>query len=548
MATATPVATPIMPTKTDGGADKTDDPEDGFTRTVPDMTSIQPTATQPDMPKTDEPEMTTPMTPKEVVDDKTLKPTEVMPPKTTPKETPAIEPTMTYTEPSDVPSQPPVAVVGILTPKEPLLYFDKRIGDIIDISLDSDLFKDTNTDDLQLMLFREGMADIAPDFFLQLDEQNKKIVGLPFDDTDKGMYHLFLVAKKMEGGKQFQGEIAIDLKIKSTKGKGKINHELAAVIDMDFNKFKSSIANQTLLATKVASLYGDPDSSNLLVTKMEAGSVVYGWTNKTTQSKDDCPVGDISSAVDKLVVDGKLTDEAVEKMKPFKLQGISSTAKGKCVGNKDFPTVNVDNRPAKGPTTPAPATDAPVDPKEDGTDGSVAKPDDGTTMKPKDIVTEGVKTGSSKSDDNVLITTIVPAIVIVVILLIALLIACVLYRKKRKGNLNVEEQNTFVNKNTPVIFPNELEDKPSDVTKPLLVEGNAVPPPEYHHSNETELNNHSSNNGNNTQMNNLNSGDDIQEFPERPYEPPTPPVTDSSSKQPPRPAQQPFSQPPQILP
>jgi dystroglycan 1 len=516
--TATPSITPTAPTATATMTDKTEDAGDQMTRTVPEMTSaaIQPTSVQPEMPKTTEP-------PKPAT---TEKPAQV--PDTTAK---ATEPSVTYTEgpatgvvvdPICEPGRAPVAKI------DSVLMQTQRFeeGQIIDISIPDDTFVDCEGKAITLKLYKDQTEEIEPDFFIQFDAANKKIIGLPMKgDASRSKYDMNLVGLK-DGGEvgPLISSIKMQFRIKEMKNVGSINHELSAILDLDYAAFKADIAQQTLLATKIASLSGDPDASNLVVTKLEAGSVVYGWSNKSLSSSDGCPSAEVNAMTAKLVTeDGQLTDEAIEMMKPFALQGYAAAPAGSCEGDPNFKAISVDKRPPK--TTAATVTEAPAaqptQPKEDKEDADPVEQDT-STVNPED---------PAKAD--VMITTVIPAVVIIVVLLIALAIACICYRRKRKGKLTVEEQDSFVNKGAPVIFPNELEEKPSDVTKPLLVEGNAGPPPEYHRGGTDD----SLNNGTT-----LNHEDDIQE-----YEPPTPPVTDNSNK--PRPSQPtPYTSPPEIKP
>ncbi|KAH8020326.1 hypothetical protein HPB51_000643 [Rhipicephalus microplus] len=66
-------------------------------------------------------------------------------------------------------------------------------------------------------------------------------------------------------------------------------------------------------------------------------------------------------------------------------------------------------------------------------------------------------------------------------LLLAALIACLLYRKKRKGKLSMQDSSTFINKGIPIIFADELEDKPDPAKPPVIMkeERPPLPPPEY---------------------------------------------------------------------
>ena len=588
LATATPVLSPTMPSMT---ATDVDSGEEAFTREVPGMSSpvIQPTSTQPDMPQTTSPMPTEP----------DVKPMDPEPKDTKPENTPMIQPTTSY-----IPDMPKSVVTEMLTctSLKANSVPTRRIneGDLIDFVIPADTFEGCsatiNARDLSLSLKMANGDDLPS--FVSFDKKNQKIIGLPLkEDVRKDKYAFKLIGEKNSEGYAIREETSVSIKIKGMKNVNKVNHKISATLDLDYDAFKANVSQQYELALKVASIYGDKDLSNLLITQMDRGSVIYGWANKSLTS-NDCPVDGISDVAGALAQDGKLSQEAIDKMYPYTLHGLSIQPQGKCEGAPGFPVVEIDNRPEKstisqttedkaGETTPettkskvpTEGTDPsettmvgggegdPEDPKTYSVDGNVDlipefipettegdKPDDDKTDEEKPAVTtemdkdkEKVGSAGAGNSDNVLITTVVPAIVIVVILLFALLIACVLYRKKRKGNLNVEEQNTFVNKGAPVIFPNELEDKPNDVTKPLLVEGgngNAGPPPEYHRGDSAEPEGLSArNNGNN--INGLLGDDDIQH--ER-YEPPTPPVTGTSNRHT-GPAERPgFSQAPQILP
>lgn len=63
--------------------------------------------------------------------------------------------------------------------------------------------------------------------------------------------------------------------------------------------------------------------------------------------------------------------------------------------------------------------------------------------------------------DDYLLTFIVPGIIITLMLLLAAVIACVLYRRRRTGKLGLEERRGFVSKGIPIIFAEELEERPS---------------------------------------------------------------------------------------
>ncbi|BFZ08724.1 hypothetical protein BsWGS_11763 [Bradybaena similaris] len=510
--TDTPTLYPAMPTKVHAEA------TDGkMTHTLIDVQSpsmFQPTVTQTPVMKTDEP--VAPPPPVAVETSVKVMPTETTPtfaPVTRTKEMPPIVATKTHEhgEPTTSPGSGIDCMLGqnpkVKNQPQRLTY---HVGDVINYVVPENTFEDCEvggTRGLQLQLYADAESKEFPGF-LHFDSKNQKLVGLPLQ-RDVNVYKFNLVATKRD---RLFVSVAVTVVVNDTMIKNK-NHELSLTVDYDFDKFMSNVSERVHLANRIAGVYGDPDARNLVVTNMKPGSVIYGWTNSTLASPD-CPADAVRGLVGQLVnEDGSLTDSAVQKLKPFVLLSAESAPDGPCVGDERFPKV-------------------------------VGK------LKPQTTTSEDVAKGAKGGDDDgdMWITTVVPAVVIVVILFIALLAACILYRKKRKGKMNVEEQNTFINKGAPVIFPYELEDKPSDVNKPLLVEG--VPPPEYQRaaseSPERPLPGHYKN------LTATSPADEgITEIPEKPYEPP-PPVTASTNGKQTRPAhqqqQQQFTQAPQILP
>lgn len=562
MVTATPSLTPTMSTK---APEKSEDAGEKMTREVPDRSSpvivqptvtIEPTATMPMMSKTAE-VTATPMYSKPSPSTM-VKPSEVpvvTTPAVTTKKLPTIVPSATVTEgekSDDIVVVPPTTGGSYClrdqspTVKRAFKKLDFTVGEVIDFVIPADTFDDCEvggTRGLKLKLHIFKTNSIPSDFFVQFDEKMQKIIGLPMAG-DVGRFKMNLVA--MKNAKVPVTSFPFNIVIKGTKNKKKINHELSVSIDHDYDQFMSSVKDKTMLAKKVASVFDDADASNLVITKLARGSVVFGWANKS-MSSNNCPIGSIKGMVDKMVnEDGTLTDQAIDKLKPYYLSSAASAPAGSCEGHPDFPAVT--SLPRKPDATVDPGIKDKTDSSTEESQKRTKAPVDPVTSKPKtdgEGTTEPVDS-SKEGDDDTLITTVIPAIVIVVILIIALIIACILYRKKRKGKMNVEEQNTFVNKGAPVIFPDELEDKPSDVNKPLLVEGTPTPPPGYHRGNgespDIEMTNHR--NGLNY---NANEDASAELLENKPYDPPPPLATSSNNKQP-RPTQQPMSQHPHILP
>lgn len=90
---------------------------------------------------------------------------------------------------------------------------------------------------------------------------------------------------------------------------------------------------------------------------------------------------------------------------------------------------------------------------------------------------------------DVLVTYVLPTAIILLMLLIALLIACVLYKRRNTGKMELgdeEERKSFRSRGIPVIFQDELEEKPEIVTKSPVIMKDEKPPllPQYNGLNQ----------------------------------------------------------------
>ena len=194
---------------------------------------------------------------------------------------------------------------------------------------------------------------------------------------------------------------------------------------------------------QIAELYGDADMSNIVVLRIAKGSVVFSWHNKTIQTDDGvCPQAEIDHLVSYMINSDKtLNSTFVKKMLPYVVTMAGSRPLGNCDGHGVLP------QPETTPEKPVVDEIGPI---------------------------------PHRSESDLLITFIVPAIVIACMLLLACIIACCLYRRKRKGSLSREDQHTFINRGIPIIFADELEDKPEAPTKPLILKDEKPPlPPHY---------------------------------------------------------------------
>ncbi|XP_059153408.1 dystroglycan 1-like [Physella acuta] len=546
--TPTPSVTPIMSTKTQTTGAQTG-VGDTLTHMVVVMESpviIQPTSTYAPMDKTDLPTLAPPQPPPKPKD---VTQTMLMPTQTTITTQPPmkttklpIKPTKTSTtgKPTDkvVVTPPPPPDCQRLKTKGSLTV-EAILGDYKEYEIPEDTFKDcevAETQSLRLKLFNNTSEIISSSSFLMFDEKNQKIKMFPFPGEVPN-HKLKLIGEKSINGETLSESVDVKINLKGHKKKDTPNHEFGITVDYNYNTFMSNFSDKFELATRIAKVFGDTNLSNINVVSIKNGSVIFTWANKTL-AYQPCQADKLKDLLKNVVDDQKITAHAVETLRPYALKQLTFEPKKTCSAKMDKVVAEPEEPIAPVDPSMKPDDDE-QDPGMDDSKSTTAK----TSDKPDDT-TDAVAKGSAGGDDDVWITTVVPAVVIVAILLIALLIACCLYRKKRKGKMNVEEQNTFINKGAPVIFPDELEDKPSDVNKPLLVEGSPAPPPEYHRG-PSESPERYNNQRNIYVTDSAQNGDGITEMP---YEPPHPPVQTSTNSKQPRPTHQQFTQPPQILP
>lgn len=441
---------------------------------------------------------------------------------------------------------------------KPIRNFTIMAGEVFKYKIPEDTFFDCyndKTSDLDLELLLNG-KQVPSGFWMVLKKKVFKpyrLMANPLNIHSEN-YKFALRAENFYG-KTVEQEFFVDV-LGEEMTHAPPSHELSMTIDMDYDDFMSDLNNRIEFTSKLAGLYGDSNSDSILVTRIERGSVIFAWTNKTLPG-DSCPASDIENLVNKLVnEDGSLSNKATEAMQPYKIASAASVPLGECSNDPKFPTR--DTRKAKvttaAPTekqTPAPTTKATTKPTEKKTVKPSEPPTpeptagvDKTTHSPTSTTDTKVAAAGAGGGSDIWITTVVPAIVVVVVLIIALIIACCLYRKKRKGKMKLEEQNSFSNKKgVPVIFADEYEDRPNDSTKPLIMRDEKPPvlPPEYQRASSE-----GSAGSNSTQP--IGEGEEIEMDETSPLYQPPPPVTASSSNKPPPPHLQASRNPPPYVP
>ena len=318
------------------------------------------------------------------------------------------------------------------------------VGDVLSYKVPKDTFydfEDGNTENLKLVFLTVDGLTLPRNSWVKFNQSSQTLYGLPLPShVGRQEYLMAAIDRK--------GKIARDafeIVVQRRPNEQRINHEFSITLDLDYHKFLMDVDKRIDVANKLAAMYGDPNADKITVTRIAEGSVVYAWTNNSVASQQ-CPTRELSELVRYLITaNHSLNQTFIAAMHPYRVEKAGVVPMGSCIAT--VPPVQTNH--------PAPHEPRQVEPA------------------PRET-----------SDEDVLITTVVPAVVIAAMLLLAGLIACVLYRKKRKGKLSDEDQHTFVNKGIPIIFADELEDKPDPPTKPLILDDEKppLPPPEYRRS------------------------------------------------------------------
>lgn len=208
----------------------------------------------------------------------------------------------------------------------------------------------------------------------------------------------------------------------------------------------SSAALKRKFVEKLKVLFGDQNTNAISLSSVteDPTATVVNWHNRTLPT-DHCPEDEIKQLRKLLINEDHTVTERVEAiMQPeFNVKTITVTPFGKCQGE-----LTVWHSP----------------------DGSGQPSED----------TQPVGTS-----DEYLVTYIVPAVIIATMLILAGIVACFLYRRRRTGKMDIgdeDERQSFRNKGIPVIFQDELEERPDPGNKsPVIMkeEKPPLPPPEY---------------------------------------------------------------------
>jgi len=329
--------------------------------------------------------------------------------------------------------------------RNPVDHINATVGRLLVFKVPEDTFydpEDGSARGLKLSLLKMDRTQVPLTNWLQFDVKNQEFFGTPMPG-DEGHEEYQLVCEDSGSLTANDGLVVV------VHPEAKIQYTVRFAMQftmptMPHPLFVSSAALKRKFIEKLKDLFGDQNTNAISLSSVTEYPNVVTWHNRTLPTKH-CPEDEIKQ-LRKLLIeeDHTVTERVVEIMQPeFNVGNITVTPAGKCQGELTF-----------------------------------GHYPDGSGLPSEDTQPVG-------ASDEYLVTFIVPAVIIAAMLILAGIVACFLYRRRRTGKMNVgdeDERQSFRNKGIPVIFQDELEERPDPGNKsPVIMkeEKPPLPPPEY---------------------------------------------------------------------
>lgn len=318
-------------------------------------------------------------------------------------------------------------------------FLNATQGSLFRFQVPIDTCYDLEDGDSRRLTMRLLTSNLSPpplDSWLQFDAANQEFFGIPLaGDTGKTEYILECVD---DGGEKVNDALFVNVLPRLSRKLPPV--EFSMKIDTNYQQFMSDAHQKARLIKRIREVFGDSDAGHIIVDSFRKGSVILTWHNGSLPT-DPCPNEDIKN-LRKIMVDdnGQLLQEFIDAFSPeFKVTGGSVKPTGICLG-EDTPT-HIE----------------------------------------EDIHHPPVEEGIQGEENDYLLNFIIPAVIIAAMLLLAAIIACCLYRRRRYGKMTMADDRTFVSKGIPIIFAEELDDRPDPAKSPVIMkdEKPPLPPPEY---------------------------------------------------------------------
>lgn len=321
------------------------------------------------------------------------------------------------------------------------------VGNLLVFQVPLDTFYDPeDKTDLKLSLLTSERKKLHSDHWLQFDSKNREFYGIP-SAVDFGQKEYLLVAEDSEG---LTATDALVVTVNNPKPR-----DYNAIIQLHMNVTVDTVnspLSQRRFVERLAQVFGDADTSNIKVRTLpqkynRGQQSTFSYTNASIfrMHNQQCP------------------DEEIEKLRTVLLEPDGSLRDSvKITFGSEFKLFRAQFVPA-------------------GTCQAADTPN----YDPVKPIRSGEKQVPTTTKDDYMLTFILPAAIILTMLLLGAIIACVLHRRRMTGKMELgdeEERRSFRSKGIPVIFHDELEEKPEIMTKsPIILKDEKPPllPPSY---------------------------------------------------------------------
>uniref|UniRef100_A0A0K8V2B7 Dystroglycan 1 n=2 Tax=Bactrocera latifrons TaxID=174628 RepID=A0A0K8V2B7_BACLA len=334
-------------------------------------------------------------------------------------------------------------------PRNQVDRVNATVGHLLVYKVPSDTFYDPNDNEqLTLTLKTKDHKELNPRHWLQFDSKNQEFYGIP-KSGDAGSEEYLLVAQDA-GGLSATDALVV---VVNHAPKKEFSVYFKAYLAIRHEQFNADL--QRKFVERISQLFGDQTTQYVQIrsvtTHHDSDSTIVNFYNTSLyKSHNRCPEEEIEAVRSVYLIKDHMVRDHVKKIlgPELNLTNVQALPLGLC-----HPQTDIIHR-----------------------DYVPTKPDQPTLK--------------SSFSEEYMYTIILPAVIIVSMILIACLIACCLHRRRRKsGKMELgdeEERRSFRKKNIPVIFQDELDEKPEIGNKsPIILKDEKPPllPPSYNTSN-----------------------------------------------------------------
>uniref|UniRef100_A0A182MJB9 Dystroglycan 1 n=1 Tax=Anopheles culicifacies TaxID=139723 RepID=A0A182MJB9_9DIPT len=320
------------------------------------------------------------------------------------------------------------------------------VGHLLVFKVPVDTFYDhEDGNELKMKLLTTDRHTLDPYHWLQFDSKNQEFYGVP-RTNDIGRKEYLLMAEDREG------LTATDALVVVVNAHHKRDYSVLFELTLDITHEQFITAQvQRRFIERLAQVFGDASTHYIKIHHIRpihhTGQVQVSFFNTTLNRQHQrCPQEEIEALRNILLHQDSTIRAKVREIlgQEFSLQNVS--------------LVPLDN--CHGFDTPLHATSEP--------EKAAPKP---------------------MANDDYMLTFVVPTVVIIVMLLFAGIIGCILYKRRLTGKMELgtdEERKSFRSKGIPVIFQDELDEKPEIGNKsPVILKDEKPPllPPSYSSTN-----------------------------------------------------------------